>query len=96
MKKIIFVLSIGLLFTLTYCDKKTQKKVKASIENVIDDVKDAGKDISKEAKKAKKSVEKEAKKTAAQTFSIISEFLSDHDIVIYDVCLFISEEKVLF
>ena len=41
MKKIIFVLSIGLLFTLTSCDKKTQKKVKASIENVIDDVKDA-------------------------------------------------------
>ena len=63
MKKIIFVLSIGLLFTLTSCDKKTQKKVKASIENVIDDVKDAGKDISQEAKKAKESVEKEAKKT---------------------------------
>ena len=63
MKKIIFVLSIGLFFTLTSCDKITQKKVKASIENVIDDVKDAGKDISKEAKKAKKSVEKEAKKT---------------------------------
>lgn len=62
MKKIIFVLSIGLLFTLTSCDKKTQKKIKASIENVIDDIEGVGKDISKDAKKAKKSVEKDAKK----------------------------------
>lgn len=62
MKKIIFILSIGLLFTLTSCDKKTQKKAKAKIENVMDDVKELGKDISKDAKKAKKSVEKDAKK----------------------------------
>lgn len=40
---------------------------------------------------------KEAKKTAAQTFSILSDFLSDHDIVIYDLCLFISEDgKTVF
>lgn len=63
MKKLIFVLSIGLLFTLASCDKKAQKKAKAKIENVMDDVKELGNDISKEAKKAGKSVKKEAKKT---------------------------------
>ena len=46
MKKIIFVLSIGLLFTLTSCDKKTQKKVKAK------------KSVEKEAKKTEKSIKK--------------------------------------
>ena len=39
MKKIIFVLSIGLLFTLTSCDKKTQKKVKASSVVALLDIK---------------------------------------------------------
>lgn len=35
---------------------------------------------------------KEARKTAAKTFSILSDFLSEHDIVCYDLCLFISED----
>ncbi|WQJ53536.1 MAG: hypothetical protein [Wendovervirus sonii] len=35
---------------------------------------------------------KEARKTAAKTFQVISDYLSDHDIVCYDLCLFISED----
>lgn len=35
---------------------------------------------------------KKAKKTAAMTFSVLSDFLADRDIVIYDLCLFISED----
>ena len=35
---------------------------------------------------------KKAKKTAALTFSILSDFLATKDIVIYDLCLFISED----
>lgn len=35
---------------------------------------------------------KKAKKTAALTFSVLSDFLASKDIVIYDLCLFISED----
>ena len=35
---------------------------------------------------------KEARKTAAMTFSVLSDFLAEKDIVIYDLCLFISED----
>ena len=35
---------------------------------------------------------KEARKTAARTFSLLSDFLAEKDIVIYDLCLFISED----
>ena len=35
---------------------------------------------------------KEARKTAMQTFAVISDFLNVHDIVVYDLCLFISED----
>lgn len=35
---------------------------------------------------------KEARKTAAITFSVLSDFLAEKDIVIYDLCLFISED----
>lgn len=40
---------------------------------------------------------KEATKTAAKTFQILSDFLNEKDIVIYDLCLFISEDgKTVF
>ncbi len=40
---------------------------------------------------------KEAKKTAARTFQILSDFLNEKDILIYDLCLFISEDgKTVF
>lgn len=35
---------------------------------------------------------KEVRKTAAMTFSVLSDFLTEKDIVIYDLCLFISED----
>ena len=35
---------------------------------------------------------KEARKTASMTFSVLSDFLAEKDIVIYDLCLFISED----
>ena len=35
---------------------------------------------------------KEVRKTAAMTFSVLSDFLAEKDIVIYDLCLFISED----
>ena len=35
---------------------------------------------------------KEAIKTAAMTFSVLSDFLTEKDIVIYDLCLFISDD----
>lgn len=35
---------------------------------------------------------KEARKTATMTFSVLSDFLAEKDIVIYDLCLFISED----
>lgn len=34
----------------------------------------------------------EARKTAAMTFSYLQDFMVDHDIMIYDLCLFISED----
>lgn len=40
---------------------------------------------------------KEAKKTAIRTFQILSDFLGEKNIVIYDLCLFISEDgKTVF
>lgn len=40
---------------------------------------------------------KEAKKTASRTFQILSDFLAKKNIVIYDLCLFISEDgKTVF
>lgn len=35
---------------------------------------------------------KETRKTAAMTFSVLSDFLAEKDIVIYDLCLFILED----
>lgn len=40
---------------------------------------------------------KEARKTALKTFNILSDFLQTKNIVIYDLCLFISEDgKTVF
>lgn len=40
---------------------------------------------------------KEARKTAALTFSVLQDFLNDKDIMVYDLCLFISEDgKTVF
>ena len=40
---------------------------------------------------------KEAKKTAVKTFQLLQDFLNEKDIVIYDLCLFISEDgKTVF
>ena len=35
---------------------------------------------------------KEVRKTVAMTFSVLSDFLAEKDIVIYDLCLSISED----